>query len=191
MCPGVWPVMPARRDTVTGSSSLWSMKISVNSPTCCRRAAPVSPGRTSARIRSTSMRTNCCAGSTCIYFSCPIWSYQVNPSCSPTLREDGAGHARRRYHIVFRFLGGSMTIRRADANDAIVGQNIRANRLSRGMSQSDLAGAIGVTFQQVQKYEKGTNRVGSGRLVRVAAALEIRVTTLLRGIPGVEAKEIG
>ena len=44
-----------------------------------------------------------------------------------------------------------MMIRRADANDAIVGQNIRANRLDRGMSQSDLAGAIGVTFQQVQK----------------------------------------
>src|SRR5882762_9514129 len=99
--------------------------------------------------------------------------------------------ARRRYHIALSFPGGSMTKRRADANDAIVGHNIRANRLAQGMSQSDLADAIGVTFQQVQKYEKGTNRVGAGRLVRVAAALEIRVTTLLRGIPGVEAKEIG
>jgi len=81
-----------------------------------------------------------------------------------------------------------MTTRRADAHDALVGQNIRANRLARGMSQSDLADAIGVTFQQVQKYEKGTNRVGASRLVRVANALEVQATTLLSGIPGLDER---
>jgi transcriptional regulator with XRE-family HTH domain len=53
------------------------------------------------------------------------------------------------------------------------------------MSQSALADRIGITFQQVQKYEKGVNRVGAGRLVRVAAALDVPVMTLLDGIPGV------
>ena len=56
-----------------------------------------------------------------------------------------------------------MSKRRADANDAIVGQHIRTRRLARRMSQSDLGHRIGVSFQQVQKYEKGVNRVGSGR----------------------------
>jgi transcriptional regulator with XRE-family HTH domain len=76
-----------------------------------------------------------------------------------------------------------MTKRRADANDAVVGHNIRAQRLLRGMSQATLGDAVDVTFQQVQKYEKGRNRVGSGRLVRIAAVLGVPVTSLLRGVP--------
>jgi transcriptional regulator with XRE-family HTH domain len=75
-----------------------------------------------------------------------------------------------------------MSKRRADGNDAIVGHHIRAHRLAKRMSQSALAGRIGVTFQQVQKYEKGVNRVGSGRLVRVAAALDVPVMALLAGL---------
>jgi transcriptional regulator with XRE-family HTH domain len=78
--------------------------------------------------------------------------------------------------------------RRADANDAIVGRNIRVHRLARKMSQTDLANAIGLTFQQVQKYENGKNRVGSGRLVRIAHALGVPVMTLLRGVPGAARK---
>jgi transcriptional regulator with XRE-family HTH domain len=54
-----------------------------------------------------------------------------------------------------------MSTRRAGESDVIVGDNIRVHRLARGMSQTALGKAIGVTFQQVQKYEKGTNRVGS------------------------------
>jgi transcriptional regulator with XRE-family HTH domain len=77
-----------------------------------------------------------------------------------------------------------MSARRADASDAIVGHNIRLQRLARRMSRSDLAKALGITFQQVQKYEKGVNRVGAGRLVRVAGALNVTVTTLLNGVPG-------
>lgn len=76
---------------------------------------------------------------------------------------------------------------RADANDAVVGHNIRAQRLARGMSQTALGREIGVTFQQVRKYEKGVNRVGSGRLVRVAGALNVRVTALLKGVAGQSA----
>ena len=78
-----------------------------------------------------------------------------------------------------------MSKRRAGGDDVIVGNNIRVHRLARTMSQSGLADAIGITFQQVQKYEKGVNRVGSGRLVRIANALGVPVLTLLAGVPGV------
>ena len=79
-----------------------------------------------------------------------------------------------------------MARRRAGADDAIIGNNIRVHRLARSMSQTDLAKAIGLTFQQVQKYEKGANRIGSGRLVRIADALGVPVLTLLAGLPGAE-----
>jgi transcriptional regulator with XRE-family HTH domain len=55
------------------------------------------------------------------------------------------------------------------------------------MSQSALSGAIGIRFQQMQKYEKGVNRVSAGRLVEIAAALDVPVT-LLDGVPGVSRK---
>src|SRR3954468_24570511 len=66
--------------------------------------------------------------------------------------------------------------RRATADDIAIGQKLRALRLDRGLSQGDLAGEIGVTFQQLQRYEKGANRVSAGRLVRIAAALHVPVT---------------
>jgi len=52
------------------------------------------------------------------------------------------------------------------------------------MSQTELADAIGVAFQQVQKYEKGVNRVGSGRLYRIADTLKIPVTYFFDGLAG-------
>jgi len=54
-------------------------------------------------------------------------------------------------------------------------------RIARGMSQQQLAKGLGVTFQQVQKYERGANRIGAGRLVRIAQILEVPVTALLEG----------
>lgn len=65
--------------------------------------------------------------------------------------------------------------------DAQVGSNIRATRIRRSMSQEKLADQIGVTFQQVQKYEKGTNRVGASRLVQIAAVLDVPVSALFTG----------
>jgi len=65
--------------------------------------------------------------------------------------------------------------------DQIVGRNIRVHRLVRGMSQEHLGEKIGVTFQQVQKYEKGTNRVGSGRLYQIASIFEVPVTAFFEG----------
>jgi len=68
--------------------------------------------------------------------------------------------------------------RKPDPLDAMVGAKIRVLRLSRGLSQSDLADQIGVTFQQVQKYEKGANRVGASRLSQIANVLGIPVGEL-------------
>ena len=66
--------------------------------------------------------------------------------------------------------------RRADALDAEIGRRIRARRNECGMSQTALAGKLGISFQQVQKYEMGTNRVSAGRLQRVCDALQVPVT---------------
>ncbi len=77
-----------------------------------------------------------------------------------------------------------LVARRAEAGDAVVGRNIRLHRLSRGMSQTALADGIGITFQQVQKYEKGVNRVGAARLMRIANTLNVPVARLLAGIDG-------
>jgi transcriptional regulator with XRE-family HTH domain len=61
--------------------------------------------------------------------------------------------------------------------DKLIGQNIRDKRLSKGISQTELGAPLGVTFQQIQKYENGTNRVGSGRLYQIAEILEVPVTS--------------
>ena len=60
-----------------------------------------------------------------------------------------------------------------DAIDIHVGRRIRMRRVWRDMTQVALAGAIGLTFQQVQKYEKGTNRVSASRLTEIAAVLDV------------------
>jgi len=66
--------------------------------------------------------------------------------------------------------------RRSDYRDTEVGRRVRTQRLTKGMSQTELGTKIGVTFQQVQKYENGVNRIGAGRLSRIAEVLEVPVT---------------
>jgi transcriptional regulator with XRE-family HTH domain len=65
--------------------------------------------------------------------------------------------------------------------DVAVGRNVRIWRMARGMSQAQLASRLGVTFQQLQKYEVGVNRIGTSRLVKVAAVLRIPIATLFEG----------
>jgi transcriptional regulator with XRE-family HTH domain len=73
--------------------------------------------------------------------------------------------------------------RRADGRDAEVGRRVRSRRLECRLSQTELADRIGVTFQQVQKYEKGVNRIGAGRLQRISEALEVPISFFFGG-PG-------
>ncbi len=69
-----------------------------------------------------------------------------------------------------------MVSRRPDPHDVEVGRRLRICRIEREMSQLELATALGLTFQQVQKYERGRNRIGAGRLKRVAEILEVPIT---------------
>ena len=82
-----------------------------------------------------------------------------------------------------------MTSNRApDPMDIQVGKTIRAYRIVAGLSQTELAEKLGVTFQQVQKYEKGVNRVGAGRLSRIAKVLTIDIATLFGSTPAPAAR---
>ncbi|MBC8008113.1 MAG: helix-turn-helix transcriptional regulator [Prolixibacteraceae bacterium] len=65
--------------------------------------------------------------------------------------------------------------RRLDPLDILVGKRIRTQRLVRKMSQSELGKHLGITFQQIQKYESGVNRVGAGRLQLIAKIFELPV----------------
>ena len=72
---------------------------------------------------------------------------------------------------------------RSQPVDRSVGHRVRMFRVSRGLSQSTLASQLGVTFQQLQKYESGANRVGASRLLRIAAALGISIGELFEPSP--------
>jgi len=69
--------------------------------------------------------------------------------------------------------------KRPSSIDIAVGRNVRIWRMARGLSQTQLAQRLGVTFQQVQKYETGSNRIGTGRLVKIAAVLDMPIPALL------------
>lgn len=71
--------------------------------------------------------------------------------------------------------------RSPDPLDIIVGGNVRRLRAARGLSQERLGEKLGLTFQQVQKYEKGANRISSSRLVKIARALEVHPARLFEG----------
>ena len=68
--------------------------------------------------------------------------------------------------------------------DKHVGSRLRMRRLMLGMSQEKLAEAFGLTFQQVQKYEKGANRMGASRLQQAAHILDVSVPFFFDGAPG-------
>ncbi|MFL6839595.1 MAG: helix-turn-helix domain-containing protein [Bradyrhizobium sp.] len=67
--------------------------------------------------------------------------------------------------------------------DKYVGSRVRMRRIMLGMSQEKLGEALGLTFQQVQKYEKGTNRVGASRLQQISEVLHVPVSFLFDGGP--------
>mgnify|MGYP001236457322 CR=1 FL=1 len=68
------------------------------------------------------------------------------------------------------------------AVDVHVGQRIRLRRTLLGISQETLARALDLTFQQVQKYERGSNRVGAGRLYQLSQALDVPVSYFFAGL---------
>jgi len=67
--------------------------------------------------------------------------------------------------------------------DKHVGSRVRMRRMMLSMSQEKLGDALGLTFQQVQKYEKGTNRIGASRLQQIAHILQVPVSFFFEGAP--------
>lgn len=67
--------------------------------------------------------------------------------------------------------------------DTHVGALVRQRRLELGMSQEKLADALGITFQQVQKYEEGSNRISASRMMQIANTLDVQPTHFFEGAP--------
>lgn len=67
--------------------------------------------------------------------------------------------------------------------DRLIGQRVRAARLMKNMTQKALAAAVGVSFQQVQKYEKGTNRVSASALLGISETLATDLLLFYEGLP--------
>jgi len=95
-----------------------------------------------------------------------------------------------------------MSVKSPNPIDVFVGARVRLQRQVLGMSQGTLAGALGITFQQIQKYEKGTNRIGASRLQEIANILGVPVSFFFRdgddlpatttgiGVPKAEANSV-
>src|SRR6187401_2655332 len=81
--------------------------------------------------------------------------------------------------------------KRPNPTDIHVGGRIRLRRNILGMSQEKLGENLGITFQQIQKYEKGTNRVGASRLQAIASILEAPVSFFFADAPGGGPGELG
>ena len=68
--------------------------------------------------------------------------------------------------------------------DIHVGSRVRLRRMMLSMSQEKLGESLGITFQQIQKYEKGTNRIGASRLQNIARVLQVPVAFFFEDAPG-------
>ena len=91
--------------------------------------------------------------------------------------------------------GAARVAKNPNPIDRHVGGRVRMRRMIVGMSQEKLGEALGITFQQVQKYEKGTNRIGASRLQPIARVLGVPIEFFFEGAPhvsgqGVVAKDV-
>src|SRR5262249_22907573 len=75
--------------------------------------------------------------------------------------------------------------------DKHVGSRVRMRRMMLGMSQEKLGDALGLTFQQVQKYEKGTNRIGASRVQQISQILQVPVAFFFEGAPDLQPLQNG
>ena len=73
--------------------------------------------------------------------------------------------------------------------DIYVGQRLKQKRTLLGLSQTQMADKLGITFQQVQKYEKGTNRMSASRLVDLASVLDVPITYFFDDMPDTVSKQ--
>ncbi len=74
--------------------------------------------------------------------------------------------------------------------DIHVGSRVREFRIKRGLTQSQIGKMLGISFQQFQKYEKGTNRIGANRLWSLSKILHIEIPELFEGLPGLQSDQV-
>ena len=82
-----------------------------------------------------------------------------------------------------------MVTKSPSPTDRHVGARVRMRRMMLGMSQTNLGEAVGLTFQQIQKYERGTNRIGASRLQHIAHILQVPVSFFFEGSPGASGED--
>ena len=82
-----------------------------------------------------------------------------------------------------------MTRKSPKAADVYVGQRIKLRRMTINMSQEALADKTDISFQQIQKYEKGTNRISASRLVEISSLLGVPVEWFFEGLPGYDPNQ--
>lgn len=111
-------------------------------------------------------------------------SETIHNACCPQRRTgSGSEFLRRTQEMTRAEEVLEMAKKSPDSVDVHVGNRIRDRRLALGMSQEKLAGGLGLTFQQVQKYEKGANRVGASRLQAISAILQVPVSFFFEDSP--------
>src|SRR3954453_13471931 len=84
-----------------------------------------------------------------------------------------------------------MTKKAPNPTDRHVGGRVRMRRMMLSMSQEKLGDALGLTFQQVQKYEKGTNRIGASRLQHISRILQVPISFFFDGAPEIAGQKTG
>src|SRR3954454_222783 len=85
--------------------------------------------------------------------------------------------------------GREMGPKQPNEIDRLVGSRVRQRRMQRGMSQEQLAAALGITVPQLQKYEKGVNRIGASRLHKIAGLLGVPIGALFEAHAGAQPRE--
>jgi transcriptional regulator with XRE-family HTH domain len=85
-------------------------------------------------------------------------------------------------------VGCDLTQKSPNPTDKHVGNRVRMRRLMLDMSQTALGDALGITFQQIQKYEKGTNRISASRLQEISNILQVPISFFFEGLPNAQSK---
>ena len=116
-----------------------------------------------------------------LFAACPVLLITFNATHAAPVRRITLPQLQPRSDMMLPARTGEASI---DPVDEAVGARIRLLRKRRKISQEELGKAIGVTFQQVQKYENGKNRVGASRLHLVAIALDVPISELFDGTSG-------
>lgn len=81
-------------------------------------------------------------------------------------------------------------VKRPGSHDIEVGSRVRALRLERNLTQSALADQLELTFQRIQKYEKGTNRIGAGRLQTIVEIFQVPIAELFSASPRLSERQV-